>query len=334
MFNFAIVGCGSMANAHAAQLLKLGEVRIVAVVDPSPPHAEMFRKTHAPDAVIYESLQTLIDKPPGSGEVDAIVVVTPHTLHFSQAKLALEHGIHVLVEKPMVTSSADALELWKLSRVTQTHLAIAFQSPYTAAFAYLAGARGRGDLGQVQSVQGWISQGWKALCANTWRLDPALSGGGFLYDSGSHLLNALIWLMDEPVVEVASFVDNLGCPVEISGVVSLRFQSGATASLTFAGNSPTFANKLTLFSDQCSIHTDAYGHKLEIFDKDGKPWEIKTDQGLTDTPQANFVAALAGREPLRAGPRYGLMLCLLMDAIYESAQSGKIVKVKPVPIEP
>ena len=88
MLNFAFIGCGAMAGWHAHELLKLGSVKIVAVVDPTPPSAENFRKKYAEDAVIYESLQTLLDKPPGP--IDAIVIVTPHTLHFSQAKMALE----------------------------------------------------------------------------------------------------------------------------------------------------------------------------------------------------------------------------------------------------
>jgi predicted dehydrogenase len=342
MFNFAMVGCGSMAHVHARELLKLGNVRIVALVDPSPPHAENFRKTHAPDAVIYESLQTLIDKPPvlpGPGKVDAIVIVTPHTLHYSQARLAMENGIHVLVEKPMVTSSADAYDLWRISKSANAQLGVAFQAPYTANFGYLAQSRDSGRLGRVQVLSGYISQNWQTLCSGTWRHDPALSGGGYLYDTGAHLLNAAIWLMNEPVIEVAAFIDNLASPVDIVGSVNMKFQSGAIASLAFAGNTPPFGNQLSLFSDVCSIHTDAYGSKLQILDKDAKPipLEIPVNSTVNPTadppagPHANFVAALAGLQPLRAGPRFGVLLSALMDGIYESHRTARIVKLDPVP---
>jgi predicted dehydrogenase len=331
MFNFAMVGCGGMANWHADELAKTGQVRITAVVDPTPPHAENFKKRHAPDAIVYESLQTLVDKPPGP--IDAVVIVTPHTLHYSQAKLALEHGMHVMVEKPMVTSTADGYDLWRTVNQSDKLLAITFQSPYTPRFAYLAQARDSGALGRILAINGWISQGWLALSTNTWRQDPAMSGGGFMYDSGAHLLNAVMWLMNEPVVEVSCFFDNLNSPVDIVGTANLKFQNGALASLTFAGNNPSFGNGLQLFTDTCTIHTDAYGKMLEIYGKDLRPIEVNIAPDAPRSPHANFIAALQGREAPRATVRHGVLLSALMDAMYESGQTGKTVRVKPVPLE-
>ena len=103
---------------------------------------------------------------------------------------ALDAGLHVLVDKPMVTRVADAYGLcsgrwsgrascWRIS----------FQAPYTFNYAHLAAARDRGELGTIRAANGWISQNWLELTRNTWRLDPALSGGGFIYDTGAHLLN-------------------------------------------------------------------------------------------------------------------------------------------------
>lgn len=331
MFNVAFLGCGKMAHWHAGELLKLGNVKIVAVVDPTPPHAEEFRRRHAPDAILYESPQTLMDKPPCP--LDAIVIVTPHTLHYSQAKLALEHGINVLVEKPMVTSTHDAYDLWQTVNASGKLLAITFQSPYTHTFAYLARARDEGTLGKFSNVTGWISQDWLRLTANTWRQEPAFSGGGFLYDTGAHLLNAMMWLMNDPVIEVGCFIDNLNSPVDITGTVSVRFQNGATGSLTFAGNTPDFASELRIFTDRYTIQTDAYGKSLKVIDKDNVVFEPRIEANGPGTPHANFVAALEGKEPLAAGVRYGVMLSVLMDALYESAHTGTIVKVKPVPAQ-
>ena len=154
-----------------------------------------------------------------------------------------------------------------------------------------------------------------------------------MYDTGAHLLNAVMWLMNDPVIEVACFFDNLNSPVDITGTVNLKFQNGAIGALTFAGNTPGFDNQLNLFTDQCTIHTDAYGTKLDIFGKDAKPVEVKIPPNQSTTPHANFVAAMSGLEPLRAPARYGVLLSALMDAMYESGQTGKIVKVKPVPAE-
>lgn len=331
MFNFAFIGCGRMAGSHADELLRLGNVKIVALVDPTPPNAEAFRKQHAPEAILYESLQTLLEKPPGP--LDAIVIVTPHTLHYSQAKLALEHGVNVLVEKPMVTHTADAYDLWQTVKQSGKLLAITFQSPYTHNFGYLATARDNGALGRFQSVNGWISQDWLKLTTNTWRQDAALSGGGFMYDTGAHLLNAIMWLMNDPVVEVGCFFDKLNSPVDITATAIMKFQNGATGSVTFAGNTPPFNSELRIFTDQFAIRTNAYGTELEILSKDGKPFDPQITPQGRHSPHANFLAALEGREPLRAPVRYGVLLSALMDALYESGTSGNVVKVKPVPNE-
>ena len=331
MFNFAVCGCGKMAHWHAKELAKLSNVKIVAVVDPSPPHAADFKKQHAPDAIIYESLQTLVDKPPC--RVDAVVIITPHTLHYLQAKLALERGIHVLVEKPMVTNTLDAYDLWRATKQTNRLLGITFQSPYTANFGYLAGARDAGLLGRVNAVNGFVSQNWLVGTANAWRQDPALSGGGYMYDTGAHLLNAIMWLMNDPVVEVACFFDKLNSPVDITGTVIMKFQNGAIGSVTFAGNTPAFDNRIEIFTDRLTVHTDIYGGKLEMYGKDHASIEAKVDTEGSQTPHANFVAAMEGREPLRAPVRYGVLLSALMDAMYESGQSGKVVKVNPVPAD-
>jgi predicted dehydrogenase len=331
MINIAFVGCGNMAGWHAHELLRLPDVKIAAVVDPNPAAIAGFKSRHCPDAAAYESLETLLLKNPV--DLDAVVIVTPHTLHHQHARLAVGHGLHVLVEKPMVTSTADAYDLWKAVNRSGKKLGITFQSPYTANFGYLADARDKGALGKVHAINGWISQGWAALSVNTWRQNAALSGGGFIYDTGAHLLNAVMWLMNDPVVQVAAVLDSLDRPVDILGSVTMRFQSGTVASLTFAGDTPTFDNSLTFFTDKYTIQTDAYGKKLEMFGPDRTPFDHNVPASDAGTPHANFINAILGREPLKAPVRYGVLLSALMDAIYKSAGAGTSVKVEPVPLE-
>jgi len=116
MFNFALVGCGGMANWHAQQLAKIPEVKVVALCDCVAAQTKAFKEKYFADAVACESYEAMLEKPPV--KLDAVVLVTPHTTHFPQAKAALERGINVLVEKPMVTSSDDAFELWRTVKRT------------------------------------------------------------------------------------------------------------------------------------------------------------------------------------------------------------------------
>lgn len=122
--------------------------------------------------------------------------------------MALDHGLHVLVEKPMVTNSLHARELWRTVKSTGKVLAITFQAPYTDEFAHLAHLRDSGELGKVQLITGWVSQNWLKVTTGAWRQDPALSGGGQMFDTVAHLFNAVMWIMNNPVVEAACFYDS------------------------------------------------------------------------------------------------------------------------------
>jgi predicted dehydrogenase len=333
MIELTLVGCGKMAHWHAQQLQKIEACKVVALVDPLADQTREFKEKYFHDAAQYDSIENLLSfKPP---RLAGVVLVTPHTMHFPQAKLALENNLHVLVEKPMVTRSEDAYELWRLVKKTGRKLGITFQSPYTPEFTYLASERNAGRLGKVQLISGWLSQNWMKWTTNSWRQDEKLSGGGMMYDSGAHLLNAFMWLMNEPVVEVACFYNNVDAPIDINGVAAIRFASGALGSIAIGGNCPAFRNEIQIQTDKFLIITDQYGGKLEIKTDDKKiyPHVQKDDRPSAGTPHLNFINAILDREPLIVPVRYGVLLSALMDAMYESAQKQQPVKVKPVPDE-
>jgi predicted dehydrogenase len=334
MLSFALVGCGGMANWHAQQLKAIPEVKVVALCDTVGKNVKVFQEKYFAEAEGFESYEGMLEKL--KGKLDAVVLVTPHTLHYPQAKKALEAGVNVLCEKPMVTSSEHAYDLWKTVKSSGKMMGITYQSPYTAEFGYLAEQRDAGKWGKVQVISGWLSQWWLELTRSSWRQEPAMSGGGQMYDSGAHLLNAMMWLMNDPVVEVGCFYDRVGSKVDINGVAIVRFQNGALGSIAIGGNSPPFKTEIQIQTDKMVIETDQYGGKLEMKGLNGKKIypAVKLDERPSaGTPHLNFVQALMGKEKLRAPVRYGVLLSALMDAMYESADTHSIVKVKPVPNE-
>lgn len=331
MIRFALVGCGGMANWHAQTLQKIPEAKVVALCDTVPASSASFQSRYFADAKTFESYEKMLD----SIDLDAVVLVTPHTLHHSQAKLALLKGLHVLTEKPMVTASEHAYDLWRTVKSTGRKLGITFQAPYTAEYQFIKTLRDAGELGRPQIIQGWLAQGWLAHTKGTWRQIPSMSGGGQMYDSGSHVLNGMMWIMNEPVVEVSCLTDNCGSPVDINGVAIMKFKSGAFGSVAIGGNSPGWNVSVSLQTDRMQVRTGPHGGFLEIT---GNPMHKyphvpADDSPAAFTPHLNFVNAVLGREQLQANVRHGVLLSALMDAMYESAASGKRVDVKPVPEE-
>src|SRR5262245_47670203 len=135
MLNFALVGCGNMAHWHAQQLQKISDVNVVALADPVCHQTGEFKHKYFNHAAEYESYEALTENPPD--RLDGVVLVTPHSAHYPQTKTALERGINVLVEKPMVTNRAQAEDLAQIVRRTGKLLAIGFQAPYTQEYQCL-----------------------------------------------------------------------------------------------------------------------------------------------------------------------------------------------------
>jgi predicted dehydrogenase len=152
MLNLAIVGCGGMAGGHAQILAGMPDVKLAAFCDVLPERAEAFREKYAKGAAVFESFEAMLAKL--KSQLDGVVLVTPHTVHFEHATKALEAGWHVLVEKPMVTSSEHAYTLWRTVNKTGKKLGIAFQAPYSAEYECIARLRDSGELGKVQLIQG------------------------------------------------------------------------------------------------------------------------------------------------------------------------------------
>jgi predicted dehydrogenase len=321
-----------MGGEQIKSILQIPEAEIAALVDIRP---EAYQQKHrdllhgAESVRTYNSLEAMLNHPPAG--LRGVVIVTPHTIHFEQCMLCLDHGYDVLVEKPMVTSSAHAAELKKKIDSSGRHFQIAFQAPFTQEFAYVREQLSTGALGELQTVTAYSCQGWKNACKNTWRQDPALSGGGQMYDTGAHLFNAIAWLVDRPIEEVFCVADNKGTKVDINAVLTIRWQGGVLGSATISGNTPNWFEGILICGDKGRILTGIHGGKLEQWNEKGQVKYPAVHQKHY-TPAANFVDCLLGRAEPRSPVRYGILHSWLMDGLYASAREGKPVRLTAAPL--
>jgi predicted dehydrogenase len=326
---FALVGCGGMGQYHSRHLVEIPEIEVVALCDIVKGKClkcckEFFGPKGFKPAV-YTDYHKLIAKE----SLDAVILVTPHTLHYPHAKAALQKGLHVLSEKPMVTNTEHARELVALAEARGRLLAVAFQAPVSGEFAYISELIRRGDLGRIELVDAHVAQRWKESTKGTWRQDPKLSGGGQLYDSGAHMLNAMMWLVDSPVKRVFAIADFSGTKVDINGTVSVLFENGTLGSVACLGNATMQGESgVKVYGTGGTIFTGIWGEKLEHYDKAGEKVVYPYVPYKTVPPERNFVDALLGNDTLRCPGRYGILLAELMDAIYESIATGRPVEVR------
>jgi predicted dehydrogenase len=327
----AMIGCGGNSGGHANNLKRNPDVQIVACVDVTKEIVENYINRVLSDVdtkpAVYTDLKTML----AEVKPDAVLISTPHTLHFEQGMMALDAGCHVFMEKPMVTSSSDAYKLAEKVKETGKVFVIGYNTSCSPNFYFLREAIRNKTFGKLELVVGYITQNWLKGTMGSWRQKPELSGGGQAYDSGAHLLNSLCWSVESPVAEVFAFIDNCGSAVDINSSINVKFENGVMASIVISGNCPApGGTHMAFIFDNGRVEIDGWGGGwIKVFDGskfvENPPITPEMSAGPADY---NFIDAILGRAEPRTNVINGIIHSELMDAIYESARTGQPAKPK------
>lgn len=247
MIRIGIIGCGGFAGVHVRRLRTIPEVAIVGLADRSADALKSFQEKWFADTEskpqCFDNDESMLE----STRPDGVIIVTPHSFHFEQTRRAMNFGCHVLVEKPMVTNSRDAKELLELVERTKKVFVVGYNTPCTHPVKKMREVLRSGELGELQLVSAYISQDWLHYTKDTWRLGPNISGGGFIMDSGAHLLATLLFCVEKPIVSIYAETDNRGHAVEINGSFVALFEKDLYANFSFAGNCSSDGGHIAFF---------------------------------------------------------------------------------------
>lgn len=320
------IGCGGNATGHIGRALEMSEIQVAGLCDVSAPNVDRV-KARYPDlgeTPVFADYQELLAKI----ALDAVEISTPHTLHFEQIMAALDRGLHVLTEKPMVCKSDHARAAIEKSQAAGKILMIAYQRHLAPQYRYIRNQIMAGELGEIQFLSALQDQNWYRGTLGTWRQQLSLSGGGQLNDSGSHLLDILLWMTGLEVAEVQAFQENFAAEVDINSALSLRFSNGALGNISVVGNSPVpgMWEDLTIWGSKAAV----YLRNGQLTYKTALASEAFTPTGLpgATTPDRNFVDAILGRDAVQVPPVCGLRVIELTEAAWESVRTGRPARVK------
>ncbi len=326
-----VIGCGGMARHHLRQILThFPDTAVPVICEPSPEQAaatnDLFVELNRPiphNEIDLEKL--LVDY---GDELDAAFIITPHAMHHNQAQACLEAGLDVLLEKPMVMNADEANSLIATRDRMGKHLVVAFNGSLSPEVRTAVTMLRSGTLGQIRNINGLVWQNWNDFTVGTWRQEPKLAGGGFMFDTGAHMLNTVADLAGEPFVEVAAWLDNRKQPVDILGVVIGRLASGAMVTLNACGDTiPSCASDVRVICSKAMLRTGVWGKFLEVqyHEKDG--WQ-KVPVPPTFGVWEQFQSVRSGKIENPSPPEVGLRMAKLWDAIRESAQgNGRPISV-------
>lgn len=323
-----VVGAGGIAQWHIRGMLAQKRttelVGLVEVQETSRARTRtLFNELQTECPPFYESIQELVKQ---QGQPDAALVATPHKQHCENVSDCLRLGLDVLVEKPMVLTASEARRLIRLRDKTGRLVVVGFNGSLSPAVHKAKRLIRQGRLGRVTAVSAYVHQNWKELSDGTWRQDPEISGGGFLFDTGSHMINTVVDLVDADVAEVMAIMDNAGTRVDITSSVSGRFANGVMFSLAGAGASCQCTSDIFVIGEKAVLRTGIWGERLELRRKLDPfvPLPFPSAQGVWE----QFVKVRAGRLENPSPPEIGLRFAQLMDMIRESAATGRIVRAR------
>ena len=322
------IGCGGNASGHIGRVLDIPEAEVVALCDVDQASLQRAKERNAKAAELPEftHYQEMLEQV----ELDAVEISTPHTLHFEQIMAALDKGLHVLTEKPMVCTVDHAHQVIAKAEETGKVVMISYQRHLQAQYRYVRNQIAAGELGDIQFISALQDQKWYQGTIGLWRQQMALSGGGQLNDSGSHLLDIVLWMTGLEVAEVQAYMEYLDSEVDINSALSLRFGNGALGTIAVVGNSPTGGiwEDITIWGTKAVV----YLRQGQIFYKtqhSNEVYEVNNLPGST-TPDQNFIDAILGRDQVQVSPECGLRVIELTEAAWASAASGQPVKVKSI----
>jgi predicted dehydrogenase len=314
-----------MARFHLMEILKQADTtKIEVVCDPSPEAykqtQKIFRQAGMQPPVNQPDYAKLLDQ--YSDQLDAVFIITPHVDHHDQTAAALKAGLDVLLEKPMVMNPQEAQSLIETHDDSGRVLTIAFQGSLSPQIRHAVSLSQSGKLGQLQSINALVWQNWGQFTEGTWRQNLAESGGGFLFDTGAHMLNTVVDLAGEGFIEVSAWLENNGRPVDTRAVINGRLASGALVSLHASGETiPSCASDIYAFYTKAILRTGIWGERLEIQftgESDFSDITVPSSMGVWE----QFLAVLNGKIPNPSPPEVGLRMANLYEAIKISAEDG------------
>ncbi len=338
-----IIGVGAYAQrAHLPQLIRHPDALVHAACRRNPA-----RLAEAADAFGIECRYARIDDLLADSDLDAVTISLPHDQHFAVARDALRRDLHVLVDKPMALRRSEAVELRELAAARGRVLMVGFNRHYEPPFNRAKEALESGAFGQVRFIDGYMAYDWDLwlergeqrfsgphaqmlegvpavqaalLRESDFRADAVANGGGYFADGGAHIVDACLWLSDQPATRVFAIMDSP--TADLYSTLSMRLASGALCSVACVGEAPLQRDfRLSVYCQNGALHL-RWG-ELTLH-RTGQPPEVLTNDDMTfdGSHVENFIDVILGRAEPSATAVDGERQVAVMEAAYRSARDG------------
>ena len=327
MHGIGIIGAGSIATAHMRAAAELESTRLAAAADTNAERLAEVCAAHGCQG--FDDYRNLLS----CGEVDIVIVCTPHGLHCEQTVAALEAGMDVLVEKPMAVSVEQCDAMIAAAHRAGKQLSVGHMHhfhPANMAVGKILDERALGDLVCL------CDEGYRTFNPHrqAWYLDKA-THGGLWYQNGVHLIDRSCWWTGSRVAAVKALVDSRFFEFSADDVAMamLQFENGVYSTLIhvwWKTGGRRLSTEFVCTEGMIQLRNGIESNNDDLFiarDETGN-WEkveVPETYDVTTRQLEEFVASVdAGREP-PVTAEYGRHVVEVMTACMESSRSGREV---------
>lgn len=335
LLQFAVVGLGHIGKRHADMIRRREDCTLVAACDIRPLEA----LEAGDDFAFHASIEAMLAAHP---DVDVVCICTPNGLHASQALLALEHGHHVIIEKPMALNRKDGEAVLHKALEVGKQVFCVMQNRYSPPSVWLKDMVESGRLGRIHMVQ--VNCFWnrddRYYGKIPWKGKLDLDGGT-LFTQFSHFVDILYWLFGDIhgiQARFADFTHGHNTDFEDSGLVTFSFVGDGIGSLQFstAVAETNFESSLTIVAEKGTVKVGGqymneveYCRVLDYEMPELPPSNPANDYGAYKGSAANHghvfdnvVDTLRGRGRITTNALEGLKVVDMIERIYAAADRG------------
>lgn len=328
-----LVGCGLIARReHLPAYAASPDAIVTAVASGHRENAEAVAKEFDAGHVHHDWESLVVDP-----EVEAVDICTPNALHAPIAIAAARAGKHVLVEKPMAVSVADADAMIAAADEAHVTLMVAHNLRFLNIFEAVKQVLDDGVIGSPLAARGCFGHGgpdetWAGGIGPEWFFDPDQAGGGALIDMGVHIIDTLRWLLGRRVEAVVAMTTRARKPTAFddNAFALLRFEGPLIASVQTSWTARPFPDyELVIHGERGFVAVGKSERTLVqvMVQGDEGPVEVAVEipaESRYRNPYVHFARVVRGLEPPIVDGREGRDTLAVALAAYQSAASGHV----------
>lgn len=256
-----VLGCGSVADtAHFPSIQRLDQASLVATCDLDPARAEEAAQRWGADRH-YTNLSEMIEK---AEDLDALIVATPNALHREHAVAAAQAGLHLLVEKPLAVTNAEAWDIVRACAAANVKLMVGCDRRFWMQNMWTKELIEEGVIGTPLMTRASLHEHWRyyqGMMAKTdFRRHPELAGGAAVSDIGAHAIDLAIWLVGRRPKRVIGIADRLATDPAFSrcddaAAIMIEHEGGALTSISCNRFSPVVTQATEIYGTEGTIFT-------------------------------------------------------------------------------